>query len=339
MTLYLHSLGHFHSENEISNKFLEDLDIGTTDQWILERVGIRSRRTMLPLDYIRETKNIDPRAALEAADYSNAEVGKRAALQALERAGITTADIGMVLSGCSASDTVSPSEACNIAATLGIEAPAFDIQSACTSFFAQLRVLSMMRPEALPRFVLLVSPEGLTRTVDYRDRSSAVLWGDAAVAAVVSTTEPGRAQIVGTSLVSSPAGADKVVVPRLGHFRQDGRTVQMFAIKKTCMVLRELREEYEDGDRRFNFVGHQANLRMLESVCGRCEIPDERHHANVEWYGNTGAASAASVISMNWDKWTLRDDIAVVGVGSGLTWAGYLLRFLGDEGADAGGRT
>ncbi len=335
MTLNLLSLGHFHSETEITNQFLEELDIGTTDQWILERVGIRSRRTMLPLDYIRETRNQDPRAALEAADYSNAEVGKRAATMALQRAGIAAADIGMVISGCSASDTASPAEACNVAAALEIEAPAFDIQSACTSFFAQLRILSMMRPEALPRFVLLVSPEGLTRTVDYTDRSSAVLWGDAAVAAVVSPSQPGRAEVLGTSFVSSPAGADKVVVPRLGHFRQEGRTVQMFAIKKTCMVLRELREEYETPARRFNFVGHQANLRMLESVCERCDIDAERHHSNVEWYGNTGAASAASVLSMNWDKWSASDDVAVVGVGSGLTWSGYLMRFNSDGGEPA----
>jgi 3-oxoacyl-[acyl-carrier-protein] synthase-3 len=335
VTLNLLGIGHFHSDTEITNKFLEDLDIGTTDQWILERVGIRSRRTMMPLDYIRETRNQDTRAALEAADYSNAEVGKRAALQALERAGVSASDIGMVISGCSASDTASPSEACNIACALGIEAPAFDIQSACTSFFAQLRVLSMMRSDALPNFVLLVSPEGLTRTVDYNDRSSAVLWGDAAVAAVLSPNQAGRAEILGTSFVSSPAGADKVVVPRLGHFRQEGRTVQMFAIKKTCMVLRELREEYEEEPRRFNFVGHQANLRMLESVCERCDIEAARHHSNVEWYGNTGAASAASVVSMNWDKWTARDDVALVGVGSGLTWSGYLMRFASDIGGRA----
>ena len=92
--------------------------------------------------------------------------------------------------------------------------------------------------------------------------------------------------------------------------------------------MRDLRAEYEDSERSFNFVGHQANLRMLESVCERCEI--ERRAgttANVEWYGNTGAASAASVVSMNWDKWTARDDVALVGVGSGLTWSGYMLRF------------
>ena len=82
MSLYLHGLGHFHSEVEIDNRFLEDLDIGTNDAWIMERVGIRTRRTLLPLDYIRETRNADPRMASEAMLYSNAETGRRAALMA-----------------------------------------------------------------------------------------------------------------------------------------------------------------------------------------------------------------------------------------------------------------
>ena len=327
MTLHLHGLGHFHPENEITNRFLEELDIGTDDDWILERVGIRSRRTMLPLDYIRATRNRDPREALEAAEVSNAQTAAAAARMAIDRAGIDVSEIGMVMAGSSAADTASPAEACNIARELELEVPAFDINSACTSFFVQLHVLSLMRPEAMPRYILLATPEGLTRTVDYTDRSSAVLWGDAAAAAVVSMSVPGRAEIAETSLVSSPAGADKVVVPRIGHFHQEGRTVQMFAIKKTSQILRRLQAERDDTDRAFHFVGHQANLRMLESVCARCEIPEDRHHSNVEWYGNTAAASAASVISMHWDKWSAGDDVGVVGVGSGLTWAGYLARF------------
>ncbi|MCZ6465627.1 MAG: ketoacyl-ACP synthase III [Proteobacteria bacterium] len=325
--MHLHGLGHCHPENEITNRFLEELDIGTSDAWILERVGIRSRRTLLPLDYIRETRNRDPRAALEAADMSGAEMGARAARQALERAGISAGDVGMVIAGCSAPDTVSPAEACNVARLLDLEVPAFDVSSACTSFFVGLHLLSMMQPDKLPRFVLVVTPEGLTRTVDYGDRTAAVLWGDAASAAVLSTREPGRAQILATSVTSSPAGADKVVVPRLGHFTQEGRTVQMFAIKKTCDILQRLRAEYEEPNRSFHFIGHQANLRMLETVCQRCEVPEDRHHSNVEWYGNTGAASAASVLSMAWEKWRPGEDVAVVGVGSGLTWAGYLVRF------------
>jgi 3-oxoacyl-[acyl-carrier-protein] synthase-3 len=118
-----------------------------------------------------------------------------------------------------------------------------------------------------------------------------------------------------------------VVVPRLGHFAQDGRAVQMFAIKKSQLVYEQLRERYACEERLLHFVGHQANLRMLQAVCERSGIPPERHHSNVEWYGNTAAASSASVLSMNWEKWTQDDDVAVAGVGAGLTWAGYLLRF------------
>ncbi|MFQ5697399.1 MAG: 3-oxoacyl-ACP synthase III family protein [Myxococcota bacterium] len=327
MTLYLHGLGHFHPPNEITNRFLEELDIGTSDAWILERVGIRSRRTLLPLDYLRETRNRDPRAALEAAELSGAEIGARAARMAIERAGIDPREIGMVIAGCSATDTASPAEACNVARELGLEVPAFDVQSACTSFFVELYLLQRMQPQKLPPFVLVVTPEGLTRTVSYDDRASAVLWGDAASAAVVSTRRPARARILGNTLCSSPAGADKVVVPRLGHFRQEGRQVQMFAIKKTTRLLQQLQSEFEDGERRLHFVGHQANLLVLEHVCARCEIPPERHHFNVDWYGNTGAAGAASVLSTHWDKWRDDDDVAVVGVGSGLTWSSYLVRF------------
>jgi 3-oxoacyl-[acyl-carrier-protein] synthase-3 len=127
--------------------------------------------------------------------------------------------------------------------------------------------------------------------------------------------------------MSSPAGADKVVVPRVGHFRQDGRQVQMFAIKKTALLLKQLQAAFQQDRRTLHFVGHQANLRMLEAVCRQCGIPPERHHSNVEWFGNTGAASAAAVISMTWERWTPNDDVAVVGVGAGLTWASFLLRF------------
>jgi 3-oxoacyl-[acyl-carrier-protein] synthase-3 len=329
VTLFLHGLGHFHPENEITNRFLEELDIGTSDAWILERVGIRSRRTVLPLDYLRETRNLDLRAANEAALYTNAELGRRAAELALLRAGIDRSEIGMLIAGGSAPDSLTPAEACWIARALELEVPALDVNSACTSFLAQLFLLDAMRPEALPPYVLLVVPEIATKIVRYDDRAAAVLWGDGAAAAVVSTRAPGRARILGTRLASSPAGAGKVVVPRLGWFAQDGRAVQSFAIKKTVAVFDELRAEFARPDRPLHFVGHQANLRMLEAVCQRCEIPAERHHYNVDEYGNTAGASSASVLSMRWEKWGPGDDVAVAGVGAGLTWAGYFLRFEG----------
>jgi 3-oxoacyl-[acyl-carrier-protein] synthase-3 len=332
MSLALHGLGHFHPPNEITNDFLEGLDIGTSDSWIMERVGIRSRRTTLPLDYIRDTRNTDPRAAQEATLYTHAEAGRLAAEMAVARAGLRMEDIGMVIAGSSVGDTSTPAEACNIARALSLEVPCLDVNSACTSFFAHIHVLSMMREEALPPFVLLVVSEAVTRAVDYNDRPSAVLWGDGAAAAVVSTKVPGRARFLASSFASRPSDAERVVVPRTGHFRQDGRVVQMFAIRKTAEILTELRSKNgcgkgERGSRHLHFVGHQANLRMLEAVCREARFPEEDHHSNVEWYGNTAGAGSPSVLSMRWDDWTDRDDVAVVGVGAGLTWSGYLLRF------------
>ncbi len=127
--------------------------------------------------------------------------------------------------------------------------------------------------------------------------------------------------------MSSPDGADRVVIPRTGHFRQDGRVVQMFAIKKTAQLLEQLQTAHQQEGRRFHFVGHQANLRMLETVCRQCGVPADRHHTNVEWYGNTAGAGAPSVLSMRWHDWATGDDVGVVGVGAGLTWSNYLLRF------------
>ncbi|NRA08721.1 MAG: ketoacyl-ACP synthase III [Myxococcales bacterium] len=329
MALYVHGLGHAHPDNEISNRFLEELDIGTSDEWIMERVGIRSRRSVLPLDYIRATRNRDLRAGREAAELDNAQLTARAARQAIERAGIEPADVGLMITGSSAADDLCPANACGVARELELEIPAFDIQSACTSFYVQLWLLSQMREDALPDYVLVSGCDTLTTTVDYTDRNSAVLWGDGAAAAVISLRHPACAQVLGNTLESSPAGYAKVLVPRQGHFSQEGRAVQMFGIKRMSACVRGLHEAYASTDRDFHFVGHQANLRMLESVRAQCEIPTDRHHTNAEWFGNTGAASAASVISMLWDKWDSRDDIAVAGVGGGLSWSSYLLRFAG----------
>lgn len=336
MTLFFHGLGHAHPPNEITNRFLEEeLDLDTNDAWIVERVGIRSRRTVLPLDYIRATRNQDLRAAVEAAEIPNAELGARAARLALERAGLAPSDVGLVLSGSSAPDSLCPAEACTIAAALGVDAPAFDVNSACSSFSVGLHTLASMRPEALPRFALVVAVDAFTKVTDYRDRATAVLWGDGAAAAVVSPTERGCGRVLGTSMASDPRGWEKVRVPRTAHFFQDGRAVQMFVIRRTQEGYEALREEYGEPDRPLHLVGHQANLRALHTVCERVGLAPELHHSNVELFGNTGCPGAPSVASMAWEKWEARDDVALVTVGGGLTWARSLLRF---DRAPAAGR-
>jgi len=320
--VYLHGLGHFHPENVVSNAFLEELDIGTNEEWILERVGIFTRRTVLSLDYIRTTKNSDQRAALEAAEYNNAQIGALAARMALERAGLSPEDIGMVISGSSAQDHLTPAEASTVAGELNIDVPCFDVNSACSSFGMDVHILSMMKPEALPPFVLIVNPETLTKSVDYTDRSIAVLFGDGCAAAVVSTREPSRAVFLSSFCDSKPTAWEKVVIPRMGYFRQDGHAVQGFAIRKTTDSIRTLQSVYPIN----RFVGHQANLGMLRTACERTGIVEDQHWHNVEHFGNTGCSGAPAVLSQHWDDFSPGDHVAVCVVGGGLTWVHTLLK-------------
>jgi 3-oxoacyl-[acyl-carrier-protein] synthase III len=330
--LYLHSLGHFHPETVIDNRFLERLDIGTTDEWILARTGIRSRHTVLSLEYICATRNRDPRAADEASRYSNAETACRAAGMAIHRAGLVPAEIGMVIAGTSAPRMGSPAEACLISDLLGISPPSLDINSACSSFTAQLLVISMMAPESMPDFILLVQPENLTRAVDYTDRNTAVLMGDGTTAAIVSRRVPSAVMIGPVTMESDPGSWRKVAIPCMGHLDQDGSAVQNFAIRKMTGLIGQLREHAREN---FWFVGHQANLPMLQSVCARAGVDPAMHLFNVDRRGNCGAAGSASVISEYFPRFHSGDQIAVTVVGAGLTWGGFLIEFGGEDNGNA----
>jgi 3-oxoacyl-[acyl-carrier-protein] synthase-3 len=325
--IYFHGFGHFHPENEIDNAFLESLDIGTDHQWIVDRVGIESRRTVLPLDYIRATRNKDLRAATEAAIYSNAETGRRAALMAIERAGLTPSDIGMVVAGGCSPDTCIPAESARIARALGLTVPAFDLHAACSTFGAHVHFLERMGP-SLPDHVLVVQPENTTRTVDFSDRATAVLFGDATSAAVVSTRVPSRASVVFSTFDTNPAGCDEVTIKRIGHFWQNGSAVQKFAIKKMSALLGDIQERVgAERQDRLIYVGHQANLTMLESVCRRAGIPKERHFSNIVRHGNQCAAGAPVVMSQSWERFQAGDVVALVVVGSGLSWSSMQIEF------------
>jgi len=323
--LSLISVGHFHPPTVMDNDFLASLEIGVDRNWVIEKVGIRQRRTVLPLDYIRDTRNRDPRAATEASTLSDAQTGAKAAAHALSRAGLTAKDIGMVVSGgCSAQLSI-PAQACLTAAELEIECPAFDVNSACSSFAAQLHLLSSMRPETLPDYILVVNVENTTRTVNYNDRRTAVLWGDCTSAAIVSPRAPGRASLQASVLHSDPSGWKNVLIPAGGHFQQDGKAVQGFAIRKTVATLSEL-AALLPAESRPSFIGHQANALMLDGICRRAEIPPERHLFNVDRFGNCGAAGAPSVLSENWER-IKKGYVSLVVVGSGLTWGGLVFHF------------
>lgn len=320
--IYLHGVGHFHPPAVIDNVFLTSLDIGVDPAWVDERVGILERHTTMSLDYIRQTRNSDPRAASEASTVSSMEMARQACELALCRAGLEASAIQMVIAGGCCPEMLIPAEASRVAAALGIRATAFDLSAACCSFAAHVHFLSQMRPETLPDFVLVVSVETFTRAINYSDRGSAVLFGDAATAAVVSARVPSRARVLETSFQTDPAGHHQVTIPAGGHFEQDGHRVQMFAIRKTVEIVGESRFA-GNGHPPANefFIGHQANLRMLDNVCRRLGVPAENHLSNVRQFGNCGAAGAPSVLSQHWDELgPCAVNVAVV--GSGLCWGG-----------------
>lgn len=323
--LYLHGVGHYHPDNVIDNTLLTELDIDTNHDWILRRVGIRQRRTVLPLDYIRKTHNRDIAQAQQQATLSNAQTGVIAAQMALNRADLTTNDIGMVIAGGCAPDYVLPANAAVIAAELGIDADVLDVTSACSTFVTQLHWLNQMQPQALPDYILLVIPENWTKTIDYSDRKTAVLVGDCSVAAVVSTRQPSSFVIAYSETASDPQGWHKVATPVAQHFCQEGPAVQKFAIKKTLAVIQSIREAAQlDPDSHY-FIGHQANLVMLQSVCQKAGIASQQMLYNIDQYGNCGAAGAPSVLSQHWEKFTSGDQIVMAVVGAGLTWGGILI--------------
>lgn len=330
--LYLHSMGHFHPESIISNQFLEDLDIGTNNEWILERVGIRNRRTVLPLDYIKQTKNINPQEAFAVRQYKNSQMGANAARMAIQRAGIKADDIGLLIAGTSSPDNIAPAEASAIAAELGIEVPCYDLNSACSTFGLQINYLYRMQPESLPPYVLLVNPESMTKSINYSDRNASVLFGDGASAAVLSTTISTRFVFVGGGFDSRPSAWKKVGIDWDWVFHQEGNAVQGFAIRTTTECLKLLQDFPEVSEaKRFIFIGHQANLMMLKNVCERGGVMPENHWHNVEQFGNTASCSAPSVLSMRWNDLKPGDSVAMVIVGAGLSWAHMLLKVEEDK--------
>ena len=329
--LYVHGMGHFFPDNVIDNQFLEDLDIGSSSEWILERVGIKTRRTVMDLDYIKTTKNKDPRCSLEATRCSNIEMGKAAAEMAIARAGIDRKEIGMVISASAFPEWSAPGEASMIAAELGIDAYCFGVVSGCTGYGTQVNLAYKMNAESTPPYILLVNPESFTRAIDYSDRAMACLFGDAATATVASFKHPAKAAFVYSDAFSNPAQWSKVRASRFGHFYQDGHAVQGFAIRKSTEILQIVQSKSDVPRENFIFVGHQGNLGMLKTICERCNIAPENHWQNVEDYGNTASAGTPSVISQHWDELKGGTDIGIAIVGAGLTWTNMLLKIFKDK--------
>lgn len=336
MRSYLTGVGHWFPDTVLDNQFYEELDIGSSAQWIEERVGIRERRSVLTRDTIKALRQgtITRSQLLEQGQImSMASMCHKPWQLAQSRAALQERDVAidLVIAGTSVPDWDIPANACSIAGELGINAAAFDVNSACSSFVVDLHVARGLLAAKIARTAAIFNAERYTTRVNFSDRSSCVLFGDAATATLIEATSPAHHgfEILDTIIHSDPSGYQHVRLPEGGVFSQNGAVVQKFAVSKTVAVTIEILQRNQLSiDSVSYFIGHQANFRMLTAVCAKLGIDLNRHLWNVDTCGNQGGAGAPAVLSTHWDRFQ-RDDLVVISVvGSGLTWGAALLRAL-----------
>ncbi len=329
---YILSLGHFHPKTVLKNSFFDDLDIGSSSDWIEERTGIVARRTVLEPESIfalsRGHATLGQLRA-EGKVTTIAELSEAAWVLLRERyPDLDPNSIEALICGTSIPDFDIPANASTIAARLGLSCLSFDVNSACSSFVTDLHVARNLIRAGAHNTIAIVNPERYSLRCDYTDKNSCVLFGDGCSAALLSSTpRPGALKLLDTFVASDPSGYDLVKVPDAGTFSQNGKAVQKFAITRTIEATETIltRNGLTPKDVRY-FTGHQANLRMISSAAERLGITEDRHLHNVQELGNQGAAGAPSVLSMHWDTFQTGDLIVMAVVGSGLTWGSALFQ-------------
>ncbi len=319
-------MGTCHPTTSIDNKFLEALDVGTNAQWIEEKIGILERVTTLTADYIKTTRNQDPRMAAEIASMSATDMGTEAAKKALAQAGIAAKDVGMIIVNCCAPRETLPGEAVRIAERLDCPGVAYDVYTACPAFALHVDFLRNFREEELPEFVLCISTAAMTQHVNYNDRSDGAIWGDGAAAWVMSARHKGKLEVLESFFTADPTRCEAVVVDSFGFFRQDGRAVRDFSVRQTVRLVKSIEESHAIDWGRDVFIGHQANRTMLEQIVNNRDIPASNHWHNVTYLGNQAGAGAPAVLSMHWDKIVPGQHIVVAVVGAGLSWGSIVMR-------------
>lgn len=286
--------------------------VDTNDEWIVARTGIRERRF--------------------AAGETLTDLTVEAARKAMERAGVQPQDIGLCITATVTPDRLFPSQACLIHQKLGLpeDCPAFDLSAGCTGFLFAMETAAAMLPRMNRPYALLVGGELLSRILDMDDRSTCILFGDGAGAAVVKTTEnaPWFAQM--------GSRGDRDILWAWGpgqerpYLHMDGQGVFQFAIKTVPQVSKQLLEKAGlDKDQVDWYVPHQANHRIVESAAKRLKVPLERFYENMDRYGNTSAGSIPIALDEMVEKGLLQRGqwVMCLGFGAGLTWGGALFQW------------
>ncbi|MDR7278446.1 beta-ketoacyl-ACP synthase III [Catenuloplanes atrovinosus] len=305
------SLGHYQPSRVVTNDELSQT-IDTNDEWIRDRVGIAERRV--------------------ADGESVADMATFAAEKALANAGLTAADIDLVVvATCSAEDRC-PTVATRVAARLGIAAPgAFDLNAACSGFSYALATADHAIQAGTSRHALVIGAEKLSDITDWTDRTTAVLFGDGAGAAVVSAVPEGEPSGIGPVLWgSAPEKGDVLRIEGWRpYIKQEGQAVFRWATTAIAPVAKQACERAGVAPEEIAaFVAHQANTRIIDGIVKRLGIPNAVVAKDLVESGNTSAASIPLALSKLVERREVPSGAPVLlfGFGGGLTYAGQVVR-------------
>ena len=299
----------------LTNFDLEKM-VETSDEWIVKRTGISQRRI--------------------ARDEDTSELGTKAAKIALERAKLTAEDIDAVICATISPDHFCmPSTACKIAKNLGINAiTAFDISAACTGFIYLLELAKSLIESGSKKNVLIIGAEKLSKIVDWTDRTTCILFGDGAGAAVVSAGEENEIIDVHTAadgnyanLLITPGGEEKFI-------KMSGNEVFKIAVQTLTKDVVDILEKNQiSSDKIDLFIPHQANLRIIEAVKQRLNFTNEQCVVTVGKYGNTSSASIPMAMNDAYEAGRLKKGnlLLLDAFGGGFTWGSALLKFGGES--------
>ena len=309
-------------ETVVTNDDLAKI-MDTSDEWISTRTGIRERHL--------------------AKDETTAGMSAEAARRAMENAGVTAQEIDLIIVGTVTADQVTPACACEVQAEIGADhAVAFDINAACSGFMFALHIAHAYLQTGVYRTALIIGAETLSKIMDWSDRSTCVLFGDGAGAAVVRADgQPGGllAFDQGTDgakgrVLSCPNRSNNnplVETSReLKYVHMDGQEVYKFAVTQVPASLQKTVEAAHLAMEDIDFYAlHQANIRILQAVAKRLKVPEDRFPVSLDHCGNISAASVPILLDEMNRKGLLKPGmkIALAGFGGGLTWASAVLEW------------
>ena len=319
-------LGSAYPDTIIDNSLLAELYDPRSVEDLEARLGILSSRSALPLEYIRKTKNANPRSAPQEMAVPPSLLGFRAAEKAIERAGITRDQIGLILGDSGTPLETTPSEAQRLGALLGLRINAYDVAMGAGALLGQLEVLNNMKRESLPDYVLCVSTNCLTQKVDYARGDERFIFGDGACAFVASAKNDGRLVVQHSAMIRSEGSASPVSVDSFGHVSSEG--LDEGTIYKACVDVLSSLSNTVSGISGSYFVGPQLSNALLARVSEEFRIPSDRVLMNLHDRGNTLGSATMSVVADHWDLFHKGDQVVVVDVGFGLNRSSAVFRVM-----------